>query len=81
TANDTDANLKNRANHTGTQSADTITDGTTNKVYTAVEKTKLAGVADGADVTATAFAPALHAATSKSTPVDADELALSDSAA
>lgn len=48
TANDTDANLKNRANHTGTQSADTITDGTTNKAYTATEKTKLASIATGA---------------------------------
>lgn len=48
TANDTDANLKNRANHTGTQSADTITDGSTNKAYTATEKTKLAGIASGA---------------------------------
>lgn len=37
-----------RANHTGTQSADTITDGTTNKAYTATEQTKLAGVATGA---------------------------------
>lgn len=48
TANDTDANLKNRANHTGTQSADTIVDGTTNKAYTATEKTKLAGIATAA---------------------------------
>jgi hypothetical protein len=48
TANDTDVNLKSRANHTGTQTADTITDGTTNKTYTATEKTKLAGVAAGA---------------------------------
>jgi hypothetical protein len=48
TANSTDAALKARANHTGTQSADTITDGTTNKAYTAAEKTKLAGVATGA---------------------------------
>jgi hypothetical protein len=37
-----------RTNHTGTQSADSITDGTTNKAYTAAEKTKLAGVATGA---------------------------------
>jgi len=44
TANDTDANLKNRANHTGTQSADTLTDGATNKAYTATEKTKLAAI-------------------------------------
>ena len=39
---------KNRANHTGTQSADTIVDGTTNKVFTATEKTKLSGIATGA---------------------------------
>lgn len=39
-----------RANHTGTQDADTITDGTTNKAYTATEKTKLAGIAAGAQV-------------------------------
>ena len=39
TQNDTDANLKNRANHTGTQSADTIVDGTTNKVLSATSKT------------------------------------------
>lgn len=39
TANDTDTNLKNRANHTGTQSADTITDGTTNKVLSSTMKT------------------------------------------
>src|SRR4051812_5512757 len=48
TANSSDASLLNRANHTGTQTADTITDGTTNKAYTATEKTKLAGVATAA---------------------------------
>jgi hypothetical protein len=48
TLNDTDANLKNRANHTGTQSADTLTDGTTNKAFLATERTKLAGIAAGA---------------------------------
>lgn len=37
-----------RANHTGTQSADTLTDGTTNKAYSATEKTKLAGIAASA---------------------------------
>lgn len=50
TANDTDANLKARANHTGTQSADTLTDGTTNKAFTAVERLKLAGIEEGATV-------------------------------
>jgi len=48
TANSSDATLLARANHTGTQSADTITDGTTNKAFTAAEKTKLSGVATGA---------------------------------
>lgn len=35
------AYYRNRANHTGTQSADTIVDGTTNKVFTATDETKL----------------------------------------
>jgi hypothetical protein len=48
TANDTDANLKARANHTGTQSADTLTDGTTNKAFLATERTKLTGIATAA---------------------------------
>lgn len=39
---------RSRANHTGTQSADTIVDGTTNHVFTAADDTKLAGVATGA---------------------------------
>lgn len=37
-----------RANHTGTQSADTLTDGTTNKAFLATERTKLTGIATGA---------------------------------
>lgn len=48
TANDTNANLRDRATHTGTQSADTITDGTTNKVFLATERTKLSGIATSA---------------------------------
>lgn len=48
TVNATDAALRDRATHTGTQSADTVTDGSTNKAYSAVEKTKLAGVAPAA---------------------------------
>lgn len=48
TANSSDATLLNRANHTGTQSADTLTDGTTNKAFLATERTKLAGIATGA---------------------------------
>lgn len=82
TANDTDANLKNRTNHTGTQSADTITDGTTNKAYTATEKTKLSGIETAADVTdAGNVGSSIHGASAKSTPVDADTVALIDSAA
>lgn len=37
-----------RANHSGTQSADTVVNGTTNKVFTATEQTKLAGIAASA---------------------------------
>jgi hypothetical protein len=37
-----------RANHTGTQTADTLTDGTTQKAFLATERTKLAGIAAGA---------------------------------
>ncbi len=48
TANSPDATLLARANHTGTQSADTLTDGTTNKAFLATERTKLAGIATGA---------------------------------
>lgn len=48
TTNSTDAFLLSRANHTGTQSADTITDGSLNKVFTAAMATKLAGIATGA---------------------------------
>jgi hypothetical protein len=38
----------NRANHQGTQTADTLTDGTTVKAFTASERTKLSGVATAA---------------------------------
>lgn len=79
TANDTDANLKARANHTGTQSADTITDGTTNKAYTATEKTKLAGVAAGATVNssdATLLARANHTGTQAISTVSGLQTAL-----
>ncbi len=48
TANSADATLLARANHTGTQSADTLTDGTTNHVFTAADDTKLAGIEAGA---------------------------------
>ena len=62
--------------------ADNHVDGTTNKVFTATEKTKLAGIEASADVTdAGNVGSAVHGAASKSTPVDADELGLIDSAA
>lgn len=57
---------KARANHTGTQSADTITDGSTNKAFLATERTKLAGIAVGATVNsadATLLARANHTGT------------------
>lgn len=41
----------------------------------------LLNVANGADVTATAWAPAVVAAAAKTTPVDADNVAITDSAA
>ena len=53
TANATDAQLRDRSTHTGTQSADTVIDGTTNKAFTATEKTKLAGIATSATANAT----------------------------
>lgn len=58
---------------------DDIGDGTTFKQYSATDKTKLAGIAAGADVTSTALPGAIHGATSKTTPVDADEIGLWDS--
>lgn len=76
-----EADAFDRANHTGTQSADTITDGTTNKAFTAGEKTKLSGVETNADVTDAAnVGAAIHGASAKTTPVNADTLPLIDSA-
>lgn len=43
-----DAAAVQRGNHTGTQDADTITDGVTNKAFLATERTKLAGIATSA---------------------------------
>jgi hypothetical protein len=44
---------RQRVNHTGTQTADTLTDGTTNKAFLATERTKLTGVATGATANST----------------------------
>lgn len=52
-AHASDASLRDRATHTGTQSADTVVDGTTNKAYTATEQSKLAGIATGATANST----------------------------
>lgn len=60
---------------------DDLTDGSTNKAFTSTLKTKVDGIATGADVTATALAPAIFAATAKTTPVDADTVGITDSAA
>ncbi len=63
-------------------SQDNMLDGTTNKNYSATEKTKLAGIASSADVTsATNVGSSIHGATAKTTLADADEFALIDSAA
>lgn len=52
TANDTDANLKNRANHTGTQAATTIVEDATHRFVTDTEKsTWNAGTGGGGSVT------------------------------
>lgn len=62
--------------------ADNHTDGTTNKVFTATEKTKLSGIETAADVTdAVNVGSSIHGATAKVTPVDADTMPLIDSAA
>lgn len=61
-----DAAAVQRVNHTGTQSADTLTDGTTNKAFLATERTKLAGIATGATANssdATLLARANHTGT------------------
>lgn len=61
-----------RSNHTGTQSADTLTDGTTNKAFLATERTKLTGVATGATVNssdATLLARANHTGTQTASTV------------
>lgn len=61
---------------------DDITEGTTNKHFTATEKTKLSGIETAADVTdAGNVGAAIDGATAKTTPVDADTTGLIDSAA
>ena len=49
TKNSTDAHLLDRANHTGTQSLDTTTDGINRLAMTSAERAKLDGISDGAN--------------------------------
>lgn len=53
TKNSTDANLRNRATHTGTQSIDTITDTSTHVKMSVDERSKLSEIATGATKNAT----------------------------
>ena len=53
TKNDTDANLRNRATHTGVQSIDTIVDSSTHAKMTINERIKLAAIQAGATKNAT----------------------------
>lgn len=58
-----------------TDTAEVITEGATKKFMTVAERTKLSGIASGADVTGTAnVGTALQGASAKTTPVDADTL-------
>ena len=73
---------------TTTSGTDTVTISTTEATpslpghLSAADKTKLDGVSAGADVTSvTTMGAALNAATAKATPVDADSIGLTDSAA
>lgn len=65
-----------------TDDTDDITEGATNKWFTAAEETKLAGIETAADVTdAVNVGTSIDGATAKTTPVDADTMPLIDSAA
>jgi hypothetical protein len=68
TANATNAQLRDRATHTGTQSADSITDGTTNKAFTAAHKTKVDALT-GAELATSTFTA--HKAATSGTEHDA----------
>ncbi|MBW3099238.1 hypothetical protein KY465_18305, partial [Pseudohoeflea sp. DP4N28-3] len=84
--------LLNVANEAAFKAAVNLEIGTDVQAYSAVlagttasfttdDETKLDGISTGADVTATALAPAIYAATAKATPVDADTVGITDSAA
>ena len=66
------AQVRDRSTHTGTQSADTLTDGTTNKAFLATERTKLTGIATAATANspdATLLARANHTGTQAASTV------------
>lgn len=72
TVNSTDAALRDRSTHTGSQSADTLTDGTTNKAFLATERTKLTGIATAATANssdATLLARANHTGTQQASTI------------
>lgn len=69
TANDTDSNLKNRANHTGTQTAATISDFSTAALTAAPAET------------AQSAGSLISSSAAKTTPADLDQIGLADSAA
>lgn len=72
------ANIFNKA----ADDLDDLTEGTTNKAFTATLKTKLDGIEAAADVTDIGnVASSVHGASGKSTPVDNDEVLVIDSAA
>ena len=65
-----------------TLTQDDVGDGTTNKAYTATEKTKLSGVEASADVTdAGNVGSSIHGASAKTSMVDADKIAIIDTEA
>ena len=72
TANAADSALRDRSTHTGTQSADSLIDGTTNKAFLASERTKLTAIAAGA--TANAADTALRDRTTHTGTQSADTL-------
>lgn len=79
TANDSDANLKNRANHTGTQAATTITEDSSHRFTTDSEKAtwnskETGGAAATAQAAAESYADALITALKASVPTEGDTL-------
>ena len=68
--------------HPATHSADMITDGTTNKAYTAIEQTKLSNISgiNTGNETSTSIGSIINTSTEKTTPINADMVGLMDSA-